>query len=186
MSLAAVLMGRQIIWHRNVRVLTSAGVTPDEIRASLGDDPLLRLVPMAGNVVSQRFGRIFGRQSGLTPAGAAVLTILRWGVGRTFERGEPGRATNADLARRTLIAPATVTGIVDTLEKVGYVTRERDPVDRRLVWVVITEAGKERVSEISKQVAHLVNTTAAERDPEQIKVIREFLIELIINHYDKE
>lgn len=150
------------------------------------DDPLIRLVPMAGNVVSQRFGRIFGRQSGLTPAGAAVLTILQWGAGRTFERGEQGRATPADLARRALIAPATVTGIVDTLEKAGYVTRERDTTDRRLTWVVITDAGRERVSEIGRQTVGLLNTTNAEKDPEKVKIIREFLIELIINHYDKE
>jgi len=156
------------------------------MRAVMCDDPLIRLVPMAGNVVSQRFGRIFGRQSGLTPAGAAVLTILRWGAGRTLERGEPGRATPADLARRGLIAPATVTGVVDTLEKAGYVTRERDTVDRRITWVVITEAGRERVSAISKQTVDLINTTEAEKDPEKVKIIREFLIELIINHYEKE
>ncbi len=150
------------------------------------DDPLIRLVPIAGNVVSQRFGRIFGRQSGLSPAGAAVLTILTWGAGRTFERGEPGRATPADLARRGLIAPATVTGIVDTLEKAGYVTRERDTTDRRVTWVVITEAGRQRVHDIGQQSRHLINTTEAERDPAKAAIIREFLIELIINHYEKE
>ncbi len=149
-------------------------------------DPLIRLVPMAGNVVAQRFGRIFGRQSGLTPAGAAVLTILQWGAGRTFERGEPGRATPADIARRGLIAPATVTGIVDTLEKAGYVTRERDTTDRRVTWVVITDAGRDRVHEIGRQTAGLINTTTAEQDPEKVEIIREFLIELIINHHDKE
>jgi DNA-binding MarR family transcriptional regulator len=161
-------------------------VTPDEMRASMCDSPLIRLVPIAGNVVSQRFGRIFGRQSGLTPAGAAVLTILEWGAGRTLERGERGRATPADLARRSLITPATVTGIVDTLEKAGYVTRERDTTDRRVTWVVITDAGRERASEIGKQTVSLLNTTSAEKDPVQVEIIREFLIELIINHYDKE
>jgi DNA-binding MarR family transcriptional regulator len=161
-------------------------VTPEEIRASMCDDPLLRLVAVAGNVVSQRFGRVFGRQSGLTPAGAGVLATLHWGAGRGFERGEPGRATPADLARRVMLAPATVTGIVDTLEKGGYVTRERDTGDRRIVWVVITDAGRERVAEIGRQTRDLICTTEAERDPEKEKVVREFLIELIVNHYDKE
>jgi MarR family transcriptional regulator, organic hydroperoxide resistance regulator len=157
------------------------------MHACMGEDPLIRLVPIAGKVVSQRFGRIFGRQSGLTPAGAAILTTLQWGSGRSyFDRGEPGRATSADLARRALIAPATVTGIVDTLEKAGYVTRERDTTDRRITWVVITDAGRARVSEIGKQTQDLINTTEAEKDPEKVKIIREFLIELITNHYDKE
>jgi MarR family transcriptional regulator, organic hydroperoxide resistance regulator len=156
------------------------------MRESMCDDPLIRLVPLAGNVVSQRFGRIFGRQSGLSAAGAAVLSILMWGAGRSFERGEPGRATPADLARRGLIAPATVTGIVDTLEKAGYVTRERDTTDRRITWVVITDAGRDRMHEIGRQTSELINTTSAEKDPVKAAIIREFLIELIVNHYDKE
>jgi MarR family transcriptional regulator, organic hydroperoxide resistance regulator len=171
----------------NYQEANVTAVTPEEMRACMGEDPLIRLIPLAGNVVSQRLGRIFGRQSGLTPAGAAVLSILQWGAGRGFfDRGEPGRATSADLARRSLLAPATVTGIVDTLEKAGYVLRERDTADRRITWIVITDAGRERVSEIGKQTQELLNTTEAEKDPEKVKIIRDFLIELISNHYDKE
>lgn len=153
----------------------------------MDEDPLIRLIPIAGNVVSQRLGRIFARQSGLTHAGAAILSILQWGAGRRyFDRGEPGRATPADLARRSHITPATVTGIVDTLEKAGYVVRERDATDRRITWVVITDAGRARVSEIGKQTQELFTVTEAEQDPEKVKIIREYLIELISTHYDKE
>jgi DNA-binding MarR family transcriptional regulator len=156
------------------------------MRANMAEQPLIRLVPVAGKVVSQHFGRIFGRQSGLSPAGAAILTILTWGSGGILERGEPGRATPADLARRSLISPATVTGIVDTLEKAGYVTRQRDTADRRITWVVVTDAGRERATEIGQQTRELLNTTSAERDPAKAAIVREFLMELIINYHEKE
>src|SRR6478609_7709516 len=39
------------------------------------------------------------------------------------------------LARRAGIHPATMTGILDRLEKHGWVARERDPTDRRAVLV---------------------------------------------------
>jgi len=81
-------------------VLISIIVDEEELRASLDTSPLLRLVTLAGHVTSQRFGRVMGRQHGLTSAGAAVLTVLNWGLGRGIEQGKPGRATHAELARR--------------------------------------------------------------------------------------
>jgi DNA-binding MarR family transcriptional regulator len=39
----------------------------------------------------------------------------------------------SDLARRTGLHPATITGIIDRLEKNGWVVRERDEADRRAV-----------------------------------------------------
>jgi DNA-binding MarR family transcriptional regulator len=156
----------------------------DELRKSLEEDPLLRLVALAGHVTSQRFSKVMGRQHGLTPAGAAVLSVLSWGAGRGFERGTPGRATHAELARRCLIAPGTLTGVVDTLEKAGYVRRERDGKDRRVVWLVATDAGIERVHDVGRQFNDVFVPTVAEQDPEKEAVVREYLIELIMKNRD--
>src|SRR5262249_45382179 len=110
----------------------------------LSDAPLLRLVSLAGHMVSQRVGRVMNQQHGLTSSGAAVLSVLTWGVGRGLDTGTPGRATHAELAQRCFFTPATLTGVIDTLEKSGYVRRERDETDRRVVWLVLTDAGRER------------------------------------------
>ena len=158
----------------------------ETLRASLIDDPLLRLVALAGHVTSQRFGRVMGRQHGLTSAGAAVLAVLSWGVGRGVDQGTPGRATHAELARRCFFTPATLTGVVDTLEKAGYVRRERDESDRRVVWLVVTEAGEERIHAIGRDAREVFRPTMAECDPAQEKIVREFLIDLIVNNYEKE
>ena len=46
-----------------------------------------------------------------------------------------GPLSPSALARRTGVHPATVTGILDRLERGGWVARDRDPADRRTVVV---------------------------------------------------
>ena len=156
----------------------------DELREGLADSPLMRLVSLAGHVTSQRFGRVMGRQHGLSSSGAAVLAVLGWGQGT--DCASPGRVTHAELARRMWLSPATLTGIVDTLEKAGYVRRERDEADRRVVWLALTEAGAERVEAISRDAGELFRGTLAGCDPATEKVVREFLIDVIVTYHEKE
>lgn len=47
------------------------------------------------------------------------------------------------LARRISLSPATVTGIIDRLEKRGLVTRARSTDDKRKVEIALTEAGRQ-------------------------------------------
>src|SRR5215467_2597218 len=48
-----------------------------------------------------------------------------------------GHMTAGELARATGLTTASITGVVDRLEEAGFVTRERDPNDRRRVVVQI-------------------------------------------------
>src|SRR5438045_3355629 len=49
------------------------------------------------------------------------------------------------LARRTGVHPATMTGVLDRLERAGWVARDRDPTDRR---GVVIRALRERAGEV--------------------------------------
>ncbi|HMG31662.1 MAG TPA: MarR family transcriptional regulator [Jiangellaceae bacterium] len=49
------------------------------------------------------------------------------------------------LARRAGLHPATITGILDRLERSGWVTRDRDPSDRR---AVVVRALRDRNAEL--------------------------------------
>jgi len=46
------------------------------------------------------------------------------------------------LGEHMLVAPANITGLVDRLERKGYVERRRDRRDRRLLKIELTERGR--------------------------------------------
>ncbi len=48
-----------------------------------------------------------------------------------------GRVTAGELARESGLTTGAITGVVDRLEKAGFARRERDPDDRRKVYVSI-------------------------------------------------
>jgi len=58
-----------------------------------------------------------------------------------------GPLSPSALARRAGLHPATMTGILDRLERGGWVVRERDPSDRR---AVVVRALRERNAELMR------------------------------------
>jgi DNA-binding MarR family transcriptional regulator len=58
-----------------------------------------------------------------------------------YLEGQEGEARAADIAEFFGLAPRTVTEALDALERDGMVRRERDPRDRRVKRLSITEAG---------------------------------------------
>ena len=77
------------------------------------------------------------RQSGLTLPQVVCLRVLA--------KHDPPGLTGAAIGRAMRLSSPTVTGILDRLERGGYVERVRDTVDRRRVHVSLTQAGHERV-----------------------------------------
>jgi len=53
-----------------------------------------------------------------------------------------GPRTPAELAEAAGVTRATMTGLIDTLERDGYVKREPDPEDRRMMSVLLTAKGE--------------------------------------------
>src|SRR6476646_1030979 len=56
-----------------------------------------------------------------------------------------GPLSPSALARRAGLHPATITGILDRLERGGWIARERDPADRR---AVVVRARRDRCGEL--------------------------------------
>jgi DNA-binding MarR family transcriptional regulator len=54
----------------------------------------------------------------------------------------PGPRTPAELADAAGVTRATMTGLIDTLERDGLVKREPDPDDRRMMSVLLTARGE--------------------------------------------
>jgi DNA-binding MarR family transcriptional regulator len=74
----------------------------------------------------------------ITPASGLVLSILE-------DAGGP-LPPNA-ISKQLIVSRAAVTGLLDSLEKRGYVRRTAHPTDRRMLLVEITESGSAAVRE---------------------------------------
>lgn len=73
------------------------------------------------------------RRTGLTPAQLMVMQTLR----------EKLQLTTGELAKERALTQATVTSILDRLEKKELIARERGTDDKRKVWVSLTDDGVE-------------------------------------------
>jgi len=80
---------------------------------------------------------------GMSPGRFTILMLL-------YDKlaGEPIARTPAELADKAGVARATITGLVDTLEKDGLVTRRHNSGDRRMMLIHLTPKGHSVLEEI--------------------------------------
>src|ERR1700716_2562286 len=86
-----------------------------------------------------------------------------------------GPLSPSALARRAGLHPATITGILDRLERGGWVTRERDPSDRR---AVVVRARRERNPELMRLYSGVdssMNEICAGYGDAELEVLADFL-----------
>jgi DNA-binding MarR family transcriptional regulator len=98
---------------------------------------------------------------GINAAAFDLLAALR-------RHGSPYRQTAGALAESALITSGGISLRVDRLEKAGLVIRERDEVDKRVVYVQLTDAGLALIEEVvaahfANEKELLVGLTASER-----------------------
>lgn len=105
---------------------------------------LLDLVRTADRVQG-RIGRLL-KEHGLTHAQYNVLRILR-GLGRP--------TPILEVAERMLTETPGITGLIDRLEKLEYVRRERCEHDRRVIFVVLGPKGAEVLAGLDGPTADL-------------------------------
>ena len=86
-----------------------------------------------------------------------------------------GPMSPSDLARSAGLHPATMTGILDRLERAGWVVRERDPSDRRAVLVRVQ---RDRGGELFRLYAGMnaaMDQLCATYSDEQLELLADFL-----------
>jgi DNA-binding MarR family transcriptional regulator len=92
------------------------------------------------------------RHHELSTAGRQALAILDGA-------GEPLSPTT--IAERLIVTTASVTSLLDTLERRGLVERRPDVVDRRRVLVELTDSGRELVDRVLPDVVALQTAVLA-------------------------
>jgi DNA-binding MarR family transcriptional regulator len=127
--------------------------TPDaNVRATEAVMNTIRAADMA----FERIGRLL-RPLGVSAAGGLVLGQLR----------DHGAMSPSELGERLIVTRATVTGLLDSLERRGLVSRSANPVDRRGLLVGITPAGLAVIQEVrtlihARETAWMSNFSDAE------------------------
>lgn len=91
----------------------------------------LRRIMQAADLYSQKLMK----DTGLSAPQLLVMQAIE-------KEGKPPTST---LARRIAVSQATMTRIIDRLEKAGLVTREKCSDDKRIINVGLTEAGRAKL-----------------------------------------
>jgi DNA-binding MarR family transcriptional regulator len=121
-------------WHFRAQELVGTFVNNEDDRVLLMEtyDQVLvslRQIIRAIDLHSKKLER----ESGLTGPQLLVMQLI----------GTYGEVTSGVIAREVSLSQATVTSILDRLERKGMLQRERSTHDRRKVMVSLTEAGGE-------------------------------------------
>jgi DNA-binding MarR family transcriptional regulator len=108
------------------------------------------------------------QQLGLGGSDLQFLTLL----------GNHGPLTPGRLATLTGLGTGTVTGVIDRLEKGGYVRRDRDGTDRRKVLVSPIPESLARLAELYGEHGEHMAAVLTARDADQLRTILDFLVDL--------
>ena len=106
------------------------------------------------DAVMPRFRRIFN-EFGLTEQQGRVLRVL-W---------EENGVSLRELADLTLIPAPSLVGVVDRLQKNGLVDRRRSETDRRVMFVVPTEAGLDLQARLTPAIQEAYATLMQSLEP---------------------
>jgi MarR family transcriptional regulator, organic hydroperoxide resistance regulator len=104
------------------------------------DAPLHLLLLAASRVMGAFYaGTLVQAGLKVSPAGLGVLRVLLAGDG----------LKSSDVAARGWSSPGTLTAVVNTLVREGYVERRRDADDRRVVRLYVTDKGRRTCEDYS-------------------------------------
>ena len=98
------------------------------------------------DLLFDRIGRLL-RPLDVSSAGGLVLGLLR----------DHGPMTPSELGERLIVTRATVTGLLDSLERRGYVRREPHATDRRSLVVELTPEGVATLQQV-RTIVHAQET----------------------------
>lgn len=107
----------------------------------------------------------------LTPPQVHVLAAL-------LLDNPDGMATTA-LAQRICASAPTMTGLIDRLEKQGFVVRSRDEEDRRLVKVKLTEAGQAVLVVVEEHVTERLTQVLSVLEQDERETFARLLTKII-------
>jgi DNA-binding MarR family transcriptional regulator len=131
------------------------------------EEALLSLVRTNDRLEIQ-FERLF-REHGITNSQYNVLRILR---------GEGRPLPILEIASRTVCVVPGITGLVDRLERAGFVNRLRCEKDRRVIYVALTDRGMETLAGLDEPLAEMHRKVVGHLSQSELKELIRLLEKL--------
>ncbi|HZD69430.1 MAG TPA: MarR family transcriptional regulator [Actinomycetes bacterium] len=103
----------------------------------------------------------------------AVLTCL----------ADSGPTCQKDIAERLRVDGSDMVAVLDDLEHAGYVTRARDPSDRRRHAVSITSSGRRALGRLDQRAAHADDTLLGPLTTTERELLHR-LLRRVLTHHD--
>jgi DNA-binding MarR family transcriptional regulator len=113
------------------------------------------------------FHHLIGERLGLNPTDHKCLDVI-------IRNGTP--MTASQLAEETGLSTGAITGVVDRLEKAGYVRRKRDKDDRRLVFInPLLDKAMVKLTPIFDPIKQASKSLYSKYSDEQLTLILDFI-----------
>jgi DNA-binding MarR family transcriptional regulator len=104
------------------------------------------------------------------------ITTEQWSVLRTLH--ETDDIAQKDLSNRVDKDQATLTKILDILEKNRFAERISNPIDRRSYLIRITEKGRKLVGEVTPYLERIYDEMVKDIESEKIDIFKEVMLSL--------
>lgn len=120
----------------------------------------------AGDVLVAEVNRRLKADFDLSATAGIVLAIID---------GAGGPITPSEVAERAIVTSASVTSLLDTLERRGFLVRVRHPTDRRKLLLELTDAGRTVVDRFLPGIYQMQTRLMAPLTPKERSQLLELL-----------
>ncbi len=103
-----------------------------------------------------------------------------WTMRNIMDKGEDGKITISELAKKTMVLPSAISRTLKRLEEKGYVERTVNKNDRRNTYAEITDRGREVAQEVREIMRDYGEAVLSKLDEEELSM----LISYLNNIYD--
>ncbi len=104
---------------------------------------------------------------GVTPAQLSLLSVLV----------HEGAVSSADLAKLAMMTPQSAGGVVQNMEKAGWVAREKARTHGRIIWLKLTPEGRRIAAQAQKRVGEIEREMLRGLDTATETAMRRWLVE---------
>jgi DNA-binding MarR family transcriptional regulator len=158
--------------HQRESASLSSGVLEDRAVSLEGIEQVtFSLLVRAASKLDAELNRVL-RPLDLTSATYNILKVLR-------SAGGAGRSCG-DISEQLIAQVPDMTRLLDRLERLGYVSRERSSIDRRMVKVLITDKGIEVLDSLKGAVGDCHIRQLGHLGAEKLGVLSE-LLRVVLN-----